>query len=184
MKLAFTGIAGCGKDYLVSHLVKQHNYTRVSFSDQLKKLAKLIYPWMKLDYEPFEKEQPLNITLRSGEKIRKTPREIWLHLNKLRDIEDGIFLRMLEEQLSLLNVPNLVISDIRPEIEWDWCKRNGFNTVYIEPLKEIYKPNDFDKQVLKYKEQADFVFENDFRGISKFKQFISDILKEENENKK
>lgn len=179
MKLAFTGISGSGKDFLVSHLIKTQNYTRVSFSDQLKKLAKLIYPWLKQDYPPFEKEQPLNITLPSGEKITKSPREIWLHLNKLRDIEDGIFLRMLEEQLSLLNVPNIVISDIRPQLELDWCKKNGFTTIYVEPLKKIYEPNDFDKQVLKYKDQADYVFENDFNGITKFKEFIADILKTE-----
>lgn len=178
-KLAFTGISGSGKDFLVQHLTKNQNYTRVSFSDQLKKLAKIIYPWLELDYAPFEKEQPLNITLSSGEKITKTPREIWIHLNKLRDIEDGLFLRMLEEQLSLLNVPNIVISDIRPQIEWDWCRKNEFTTIYIEPLKKIYKPNDFDKQVLKYREQADYVFENDFNGIGKFKEFIQQIQKGE-----
>lgn len=173
-KLAFTGIAGSGKDFLVNHLIKQ-GYTRVSFSDQLKKLATVIYPWLKKDYPPFEKEQPLNIILPSGEKITKTPREIWLHLNKLRDIEDGIFLRMLEAELNLLSVPNIVISDIRPKLEWDWCRKNGFTTIYIEPLKEIYKPNDFDKQVLVYKEQSDYIFENDFNGIEKFKKFIQTI---------
>ncbi len=179
MKLAFTGISGCGKDYLVSHLINHHNYTRVSFSDQLKKLAHKIYPWMKQDYPPFEKEQPLDITLSSGEKISLTPRQIWLKLNCLRDIEDGLFLRMLEEQLSLLNVPNIVISDIRPQLEWEWCKKNEFTTIYIEPLKKIYNPNDFDKQVLNYKDQADYVFENDFNGIEKFKRFITDIIKGE-----
>lgn len=175
MKIAFTGIAGSGKDFLVNYLVQEQGYTRVSFSDQLKKLSKLIYPWMEQDYPPFEKEQPLNITLSSGELITKTPREIWIHLNKLREIEDGLFLRMLQDELKSLNTDKIVISDIRPKIEWDWCKNNGFTTIYIEPLKQLYEPNDFDKQVLLYKEQADFIFNNDFNGIEQFQQFIKEI---------
>ena len=179
MKLAFTGIAGSGKDYVVKHLIDNYDFNRVSFSDQLKKLAVKIYPWLQKDYPPKVKEEPLNITLPSGEVITKTPREIWLHLNKLRDIEDGLFVRMLGEELKLLSVPNVVVSDIRPRLEWEWCKANGFTTIYIEPLEKIYEPNDFDKQVLDYKAEADYVFENDFQGINKFDEFIQNILKEE-----
>lgn len=175
MKLAFTGISGSGKDYLVSHLTKELNYNRVSFSDQLKRLAKLIYPWMEQDYPPLTKEEPLNITLPSGEIITDTPRQIWLKLNSLRNIEDGLFLRMLQEQLNLLHVDNIVISDIRPQLEWDWCKENDFITIYIEPKKEIYIPNDFDKQVLTYKDKADYVFKNNFNGLDEFKEFIKSI---------
>lgn len=173
--LAFTGISGSGKDYLVSYLVQELGYTRVSFSDQLKKLAHIIYPWLKQDYPPYEKEQPLNITLEDGEIITFSPREIWIHLNKLRDVENGIFLRMLKDEMKLLNTDKIVISDIRPQIEWDWCMKNGFTTVYIDPLKQIYNPNDFDKQVLSYRGKADYVFENDFNGLEKFKEFIKQI---------
>ncbi len=184
MKISLTGISGSGKDFLVSHLTKELNYTRMSFSDQLKKLAKLIYPWMEQDYPPLTKEQPLNLTLASGEIITDTPRQIWLKLNSLRDVEDGLFLRMLEEEINLLtnpnimtfiSEPNIVISDIRPQLEWDWCKKNEFTTIYIEPQKEIYTPNDFDKQVLTYKDKADYVFKNNFNGLDEFKEFIKSI---------
>lgn len=176
MKIAFTGISGSGKDYLIEYLTRNKNFHRVSFSDQLKKLAKKIYPWIEKDYPPLIKEKPLNLTLSSGEIITNTPREIWIFLNSLRKIEDGLFVRMLEEELSLLNITNIVISDIRPQIEWDWCKKNGFTTIYIEPLKNIYEPNDFDKQVLAYKDKSDFVFENDFNGTQKFENFIKGII--------
>ena len=168
MKIAFTGIAGSGKDFLVNYLVQEQGFTRVSFSDQLKKLSKIIYPWMEQDYPPYEKEQPLNITLSSGELITKTPREIWLHLNLLRQIEDGLFLRMLQEDIDSLDTDKIVISDIRPKIEWDWCKNNNFTTIYINPTKQIYEPNDFDKQVLLYKGQADLIFNNNFNGLDEF----------------
>ena len=176
MKLAFTGIAGAGKDYLVNYLVKNNNFYRLSFSDQLKKLATQIYPWLKRDYQPKIKETPLNLTLPSGEVITKTPREIWLSLNSLRDVEEGIFIRMLQEEMNLLHVDNIVISDIRPQIEWDWCKANNFKTIYIEPVKKIYTPNDFDKNIIDYKSKADYVFENDFSGVNKFKEFIKNII--------
>lgn len=182
MKIAFTGISGSGKDYLVSHLIKEHEFYRVSFSDQLKKLAVKVYPWLERDYAPIEKEEPLNIILESGEVITKSPREIWLSLNRLRDIEEGMFVRMLEEEMGRLHVENYVISDIRPQVEWDWCKKNGFVTVYIEPLEKVYEPNDFDNQVLSYKDKADYIFENDFNGLDKFKEFIDKVIKERNGN--
>ena len=173
MKIALTGISGSGKDYLVSHLL-DIGYTRISFSDQLKKLCKIIYPWMEADYPPLEKEQPLNITLSNGEFIDKTPREIWLHLNMLRDVEDGLFTRMLQEEMESIE-GDIVISDIRPELEFLWCKDNNFTTVYIEPSKRIYEPNSFDSNIPGYKSRVDYVFKNNFNGLDEWKEFIEKI---------
>lgn len=177
--IALTGISGSGKDYLVSYLVNELGYIRVSFSDQLKSLAHTIYPWFEKDYPPMVKEQPLDVTTSIGEHITKTPRQIWLKLNMLRDVEDGIFIRMLEEKIEHMDTDKIVISDIRPQLEWDWCRKMKFTTIYIHPLKMIYEPNDFDKQVLTYRDQADYIFENDFEGLNKFREF----MKEVNENK-
>ncbi|EKF9085103.1 adenylate kinase, partial [Vibrio cholerae] len=102
MKIAFMGVSGSGKDFLARYLIDEHNFIRLSFSDQLKKLANHIYPWMEKDYSPEEKTLPINITLSTGESIKNTPRDIWLHLNKLREIEDRIFIRMLSEELTNL----------------------------------------------------------------------------------
>lgn len=171
-KIALTGISGSGKDYFVNYLVQELGYKRLSFSDQLKKLAHKIYPWMAEDVPPIKKEEPLNLKLESGEIITKTPREIWLNLNSLRNVEDGIFVRMLDNELTEHSDRNVVISDIRPKIEYDYCIKKGFKIIYIEPSKKIYEPNDFDKQVLEYKDKADYVFKNNFNGIEEFKEFI------------
>ena len=96
MKIAFMGISGSGKDYLAQHLIDNFNFTRFSFSDQLKKLAHTIYPWLQIDYPPIEKEEALNITVSTGELILSSPREVWLQLNNLRKVENLIFIRMLE----------------------------------------------------------------------------------------
>ena len=88
-KIAFHGVSGSGKDYCVKALQNyfesshKESYIRLSFSDQLKKCGNRIFgDWLKLDYSPEEKEQPLNIETSLGEVIEKSPREIWLLLNQ------------------------------------------------------------------------------------------------------
>ncbi|MDE9455958.1 hypothetical protein [Xenorhabdus bovienii] len=102
MKIAFMGVSGSGKDFLSDYLILNHNFIRLSFSDQLKKLANYIYPWMKKDYPPERKMSPLNITLPTGESIHHSPIDIWLNLNNLRNVEEKIFIRMLSEEIKFL----------------------------------------------------------------------------------
>ena len=45
LKIALTGIAGAGKDYLGNSL---KNYNRLSFSDQLKRIGKDIFEWIDM----------------------------------------------------------------------------------------------------------------------------------------
>jgi len=112
-KIAIMGVSGSGKDYIVDIMKKNYGFCRVSFSDQLKKLSTMIYPWLNKDYSPDLKELPLNITIQeTGEYITDTPRQIWLKLNKMRDIEDGLFVRMLSQETSLLKGSDIVISMI------------------------------------------------------------------------
>ena len=175
MKLAMTGISGSGKDYLVDILVKEYSYTRVSFSDQLKKLAVKIYPWVEEDYPAWDKEEPLNLTLSSGEYISKSPREIWLHLNSLREIEDGLFVRMLEEEVSKIK-GNIVISDIRTENEWNWVNTNGYMSVYVNPMEKLYNPNKFDDFSRSLEGKTTFHFDNYFDGKDKFRKLLGEII--------
>lgn len=74
MKIAFMGRSGSGKDFLANYLISNHEFIRLSFSDQLKKLANYIYPWIKKDYTPDEKMSPLNLTLPTGDLIFHSPR--------------------------------------------------------------------------------------------------------------
>lgn len=182
------GISGAGKDYLADFLIYSHNFQRFSFSDQLKKLANIIYPWMNADYPPIEKENNLNVILSTGETIVKSPREIWLHLNFLRDIENLIFIRMLENELIEFDLNKkvqsndknrLLISDVRTDEELAWCRKNGFKILYIHPIKKVYQEYDFDKQIKKNKIHADFIFENAFNGIDEFNQFYIEKIDNE-----
>ncbi|MCS0383045.1 adenylate kinase [Vibrio diabolicus] len=181
MKIAFMGISGSGKDFLASYLISNHNFIRLSFSDQLKKLAKYIYPWMKEDYAPEEKTIPINITLSTGESISRTPRDIWLSLNNLRKIEDKIFIRMLSEELKGLEKDRktnekIIITDIRSNEELLWCKRNDFKIVHIERRNNSYQKYKIDRHVTENKEKADYLFDNSENGIDRFKTFFEEVF--------
>jgi hypothetical protein len=173
-KIAFYGIAGSGKDYLGNHLVSKYAYQRFSFSDQLKKIASFAFgEWMEYDYPPFEKEQVLNVSTSIGEIIDKTPRRIWLLVNSLRNVEDGLFIRMLNDEFHRTGSPRSLITDVRTAKEADWCKRNGFTLIKIVSTTDIYDPNEFDKQQDDF--TPDYVFENDRSGVKSFDKFIREI---------
>lgn len=193
MKIALMGISGAGKDYFVSHLVKEQNYIRLSFSDQLKKIASQIFDWFEKDYPPELKEKPLNIETELGEKITLSPREIWLKMNFLRDIENDLFVRKLLEEMNSLkrkyektiefgeipdfNPENIVISDIRTLPEYKMCKERGFKIIRIDAEKTIHNKHKFDEQIFDF--EPDYVFKNEFDGIEKFDKFIKNILEKE-----
>jgi len=181
MKLALMGVSGAGKDYFAKYLIENYGYTRISFSDQLKRIASSIFDWLEEDYPPELKEKPLNVVTSLGEKITLSPREIWLKMNFLRDIEDGIFVRKLTEELKRLEkkgVENILISDIRTPPEYKWCRENGFTIIRIDADKTIHKEHDFDKQI--YNFTPDYVFKNNFNGVEEFKNFLklNNIIKD------
>lgn len=184
MKIAFIGQSGVGKDYIVDILKKEYGYCRISFSDQLKKLAVKIYPWMERDYPAEVKEKPLNITV-NGELITMTPREIWLHLNNLRKVEDGLFVRMLQEELNLMNITDIVISDIRTMNEYEWCKKNDFTIVAVTADTPAHPDNSFDDFVREVIKDGgfDYYFENEFDGDAKIKDFIETCFFEDYKGK-
>lgn len=186
MKIALSGIAGSGKDYLANHLVKESSFKRFAFGDELKKLTKMIYPYLQEDYEPFEKETPLNIDT-GFEVITKTPREIWLTVNKLREVENLMFIRMTHYNIQdYLNykktnnrTPRVIITDVRTLEEFDYCQEQGFDVIHIEPSKKIYEPNEFDKQILQFKDECHQFF-NDFEcdnALRKFATFVQHVTK-------
>jgi dephospho-CoA kinase len=176
MKIALSGIAGSGKDYFASSLINNYNFVRFSFSDQLKEIGTEIFDWLEKDYPPEIKEKPLNITTSLGEKITLSPREIWLKLNFLREIENKLFIRKLKEQLERTRIEDYLISDIRTKEEFDFIKSQGFTTIFIEPDKSklIHPENDFDKQIYNFKDQFDYMFFNDYTGTSKFENFLKE----------
>jgi len=175
IKIAFMGVSGSGKDYIVDVAKKNFEFTRFSFSDQLKKLGAKIYPWLESDYPPEEKEKSLNIKIpETGEVITKSPREIWLELNKMRNVEDNLFVRMLAHEIWLTQVDRLVISDIRTQNEYDWCVENDFTIIAIKGDAK-HPENSFDDWVRDMIDMGeyDFEFTNEFDGHEKIETFFT-----------
>ncbi|MNZ27659.1 hypothetical protein D3C78_448800 [compost metagenome] len=177
MKIAFMGVSGSGKDYLANYLINNYDFIRLSFSDQLKKLAHHIYPWLEKDYQPEEKSLPLNIVLSTGEKITYSPRDIWLNLNSLRNIEEQIFIRMLTEEIkSIDNTKNIIITDVRSTNELLWCKNNKFTIIYIEREHNNYENYEIDKYAVENKSKSDYVFNNATLGTNAFSNFFKEAF--------
>lgn len=175
MKIAIMGVSGSGKDFLVDVLKDEYDFVRFSFSDQLKKLGTMIYPWLEADYPPEVKELPLNITVpETGELITDSPRQIWLKLNKMRDVENELFVRMLAHQIELVRAEKFVISDVRTQNEYDWCKKNGFTFVMVKAENPKHPVNSFDDWVRDIETMGhyDYEFDNDFSGKEPIRRFI------------
>ena len=180
MKIALIGESGVGKDY-VGDILRNRHFCRLSFSDQLKKLSTMIFPFLKRDYSPEEKEKPLNITTETGEVIKLSPREVWLALNCLRNVEDKIFIRMLAHEKNLLNCDHIFISDIRTKPEYDWCVENGFKICAIVPEDQpVHPQNDFDNFVRNVIRNGEYDFKivNDFKGRANVEKQVESIIKE------
>jgi len=175
MKIALGGIAGSGKDFLAESLA---HYYRVAFANEVKKECSRIFNWMNVDYPPLEKEQPLNINLSNGKIITATPREVWLDVAAvMRKYENDIFIRKLHEHLEMVSMDNIIITDVRTKAELEFCKNNGFITIYIEPEKILYEPNEYDAQLLVIKKDFDYSFVNDFNFHSTKLDFSNFIKK-------
>jgi len=172
MKIALTGISGSGKDFFTEHLVKQYGFKRYSFSDQLKIKASKVFDWLEVDYPPEVKENPLGITTSTGEVINLSPREIWLKMNFLRNIEDNLFISGLKQQMERDNLDKIIISDIRTENELEFCKKEKFTLIKIKPMKNvIHKKHSFDNQLIEYEDKF-IIFENNFNGVESFDLFL------------
>jgi hypothetical protein len=181
MKLALCGASGSGKDFLTTGLVKGMGFVRASFSDQLKKISKQIYPWIEADYPAVVKEQPLNIVTDFGHTVTHTPRDIWIGLNALRQFDPHLFVRMLDNEVSeMVNFGiDVVITDVRTDVEYEYIRDNGYTLVFIDPSRTIYKPNDFDKYALSLESKADVVFYNMFNGTDEFVSLIYQLKQKE-----
>jgi hypothetical protein len=137
--IGLCGRAGSGKDFLADKLVRDYGYTKIAFGTELKVIANSIYPWVDLDYLHGEKEVPIN---HSENHLKKTPRDIWLHLNKLREMDNNVFTRGTKLKIEALIAAekNIVVTDIRKQNELDLLRNLKFITIKIKShIHDIHK---------------------------------------------
>lgn len=133
MKIALTGRKQSGKDYLGEYLLTHHKFNRVSFSDQLKKIADTVYPWGAPHCEvlPEHKELPVPHEFNVN---GLSYRELWMSLDVLRDYDPNVFVHGAARDIANLKNENILVTDIRKQVEFDLCVANGFTIIKIENI--------------------------------------------------
>lgn len=169
--VVLTGRKFSGKDTMVKSILP-FGFTRLSFSDQLKRICVNLFPWMDFDYPQGDKDrkQFSNNTL--------SPRDIWLKMNVVTEIDRNILVSSLVEEMELDHRGKklFVISDLRKPEEYEWVKMNGYPIIKIvEPNRNVKTEDELenfidsivpDHVVCNYKdEQSLIVFQNLIRDL-------------------
>jgi hypothetical protein len=184
-KIALSGVKKCGKDYCADYLVKNHGYIRLAFGDIIKDLCHKLFPNLDLDYCSADKETVVVYEHPyTGKKW--TPRDIWVFINELKQVNPMIFLEMFQDKHRLLLDDinsKLVITDLRftarkgcyystPELEY--LSYNGFRIVYIESedTRADMNSNMAEEFYHEIKAQSDHQFFNRKEGIEDWRFFL------------
>jgi hypothetical protein len=175
MIIAFMGEYASGKDYLTDHLVKNYGATRLSFSDEVRRLTTQIFDWMPFDFDPAIKDKPY---IHPKNPMGLTPRQIWLLVGKVREVTPSYFVdafynnQFYEYDYRVLHI----ITDFRTADEWDFLQKNNIPVIKIErESREGLIPNAFEEFVRRFKEY-DALFVNKMNGTEEFDKFFKEFL--------
>lgn len=140
VKIALSGRKYSGKDEFANRFSEEYGFYTFSFSDQLKRIGKNIFPFMKFDY-PSEEKEELVVYVNPETGVKYTPRMVWQSLDLLPEIYPPIFVEMLDELMGRFfeNVRKndirkvmVLIKDVRRPAELEYVKKQGFYLVYID----------------------------------------------------
>lgn len=157
MIIGISGKRGVGKTAAARWLERTHGFKRLSFADQLKTQAKMIFPFTdqhvngSLKEEPFFKsgESPRDFMIKYGQFVRYFDTNYWLDAT-IREIS---------------KYPKVVIDDVRYKNEADKLKSIGARIVRISRYKK-YNP---------YKEELNDSSETELDTYDKFDAEINEI---------
>lgn len=125
--IVLTGRKYSGKDTFASAIFPL-GFTRLSFSDQLKRITNSLFPFVSLDYPQGDKDKKMfnDNTL--------SPRDIWLKMNVVTEIDRNILVGSLEREMRELICSGhtlLCITDLRKPEEYQWVSEMGYPIVKI-----------------------------------------------------
>lgn len=180
---AFCGKKRSGKDFLLQALINEMGgerlVRRLSFSDGLRDITNIIFPWLPAQIPDELKDVPW---VHPKNPLNLTPRQIWLHLGNdsgLRFVQPDIFLDIFIRNCVPLVLANpqidFVISDVRTPQEYDWIKANQIKLIRISKADRTGivedKLEDFIDEM-----KPDYEFVNHFDGAGSFLDFYRSTL--------
>lgn len=179
MIIAFMGEYASGKDFLCNHLVQNYGAQRLSFSDEVRRLAVTIFPWLPFDFDPAVKDKPYEHP-RNPNGL--TPRDIWLLVGKVREVTPGYFVDAFYHNnffsLDQSSTQLRIITDLRTQQEWQFVRDMGIPVIKIERESRVgLIPSDFEDFVRKFKDY-DALYINKLDGTERFDAFFQEFTKQ------
>lgn len=164
-----------GKDYFCDHLVKTQGAVRLSFSDEVRHLATQLFPWLPFDISAEQKDVPF----KHKQNIHNlTPRQIWLTVGKVRDVDPFYFVdRFIERNDDILDQcfrkDNLyIITDFRTSNEWLFLLSTRIPVIKIErENRDGLIPSDFEEYVRNFNHYSSR-FVNRMNGVEEFDDYF------------
>lgn len=181
IKIALTGKMRSGKSAISRLLYEKYGfYYPLSFGNELKYLAHMIFPWVP--------EEP-------------KPRELYQFMNTMREFDEDVWVKHLadfyDDVISIIDPTGIVIDDVRQQNEFEWARDNGFIIVRVDTSDDIrkqriiaegdsYNEESFNHKTETYVDhlRADYTIINDGTLIeleSKVAELLAEIKKERDE---
>lgn len=123
--LGISGKRGVGKTLLASHLVKTCGFQKVSFAEELRRLAKEFFPFTEAHFtSPTIKEKPFNT-------YDWSPREFMIHLGEFVRFHDENFWARKALAKCTQKTGYYVFDDVRYENEFNIIKNVGGKVIRV-----------------------------------------------------
>jgi hypothetical protein len=188
--IAFTGLAGSGKDTAANYLIENHGYQKMSFAATLKDAIAIIFGWPRDLLEGItdesrkwrdEKDEWWSKRLNMYISPRKVL-QIWGTELCRQHFHPDIWIASLERQLSQLpKTAKVVITDCRFENEAAIIRNIGGRVIHIRRSLTITKENHISESGIKL-EKNDILIDN-IGSIESLHNKIEDIIKYAAEDK-
>lgn len=123
-KIALTGKMRTGKDTVAEIIVNNHSSDGAvyAFGDELKQLAHEIFPYVP--------------------RVPK-PRDLYQFMNVMRNYDEDVWVnhmdRRINSDMRAFLLDTIVITDVRQQNEYEWCRKNGFTIVRVESSDNVRK---------------------------------------------
>lgn len=177
MIIAFTGEKKSGKDFFCEFLGEKLGAERLSFSDEVRRLAHDTFPWLPFHIHPDLKDVPFE---HISNPNNFTPREIWLRLAKVRDIDPHFFVKKFVDnvwgEVCRFSEELYIITDLRTEEEYMFLKEHDVPIIKIvRENRDGIKEDDFEDWVREFT-RYDELFVNKMNGSDDFEKFFTQFM--------